>query len=349
MVKMKYCDEYYSGINKVIDSNPIISTAIKNSSIFITGAGGLICSTLCDLLLYMNKQFHLNNALYFGARNKKKILERFSEFNEGTDYYYINYDASQKLDISINFNYIIHGAGNAVPVLFDKKPVETIIDAINGLNEILLFASKNQNCRVIYISSSEVYGKKGDQLAYKEEDYSFVDILNPRACYPSSKRVCETLCSSYFKEYNVDSVIVRPGHIYGPQFTEHDNRAATVFLKDVLKGDIIMKSKGSQLRSFCNSLDCASAILTVLIKGNTNCAYNISNPKSIATIFEYAECLAKIAGRKIQFENPSDSELKSYNLMDISSLDSTKIENLGWQGVFNLEEGIIHSFKVLNQ
>ena len=48
---------------------------------------------------------------------------------------------------------------------------------------------------------------------YFENDYGFLDILNQRASYPSSKRAAETLCVAYSLEYNLDTVIVRPGHI----------------------------------------------------------------------------------------------------------------------------------------
>ena len=101
-----------------------------------------------------------------------------------------------------------------------------------------------------------------------------------------------------------------------------------------------MKSAGLQLRSYCYTLDCASAILTVLIKGESGEAYNISNSQSVVTIRELAECMAKTAGVKVVFEQASDQELKSYNMMDNSSLNSEKLEVLGWKGCFNLKEGI---------
>ena len=45
-----------------------------------------------------------------------------------------------------------------------------------------------------------------------------------------------------------------------------------------------MKSAGSQLRSYCYSLDCATALLAILLSGESQNAYNISNPNSIITI-----------------------------------------------------------------
>ena len=108
-----------------------------------------------------------------------------------------------------------------------------------------------------------------------------------------------------------------------------------------------MKSAGLQLRSYCYTLDCASAILTVLLKGNCGEAYNISNPESIVSIRDLAECMAKSAGVEVVFEEASTQETKSYNMMDNSSLDSTKLEQLGWKGVFNLEKGIYFTIDFL--
>ena len=53
-----------------------------------------------------------------------------------------------------------------------------------------------------------------------------------------------------------------------------------------------MKSDGSQLRSYCYCLDCATAMLKVLLRGKNQEAYNISNPDSIITIMQMAEMLA---------------------------------------------------------
>ena len=161
-----------------------------------------------------------------------------------------------------------------------------------------------------------------------------MDILNPRACYPSSKRAAETMCATYQEEYGVDFVVVRPGHIYGPTITESDSRASAQFTRLAVKGkDIVMKSAGTQLRSYTYTLDCASAIIAVLTCGGMGEAYNISNSNSIVTIREFAECMTEISGVKLIFEQSSNKEKRSYNLMDNSSLNSEKLESLGWRRV----------------
>ena len=134
---------------------------------------------------------------------------------------------------------------------------------------------------------------------------------------------------------------MRPGHVYGPTATATDTRASSQFPRDVLAGqDIVMKSPGTQLRSYCYVLDCVSAVVTVLLHGRRGGAYNISNPNSVVTIRQMAQAFADAAGRKIVFDNPSDAEAKSYNLMDNSALDSSALQALGWQGLFDLPAGV---------
>ena len=143
-------------------------------------------------------------------------------------------------------------------------------------------------------------------------------------------------------------MIVRLGHIYGPTATRQDTRASSQFFYDVLDGhNIVMKSAGTQLRSYVYVSDCVSAIVAVLLNGMPGSAYNISNPDSIVTIRELAEQIAKSAKCKVIFENPTDEEQQGYNLMDNSSLDSSALLNLGWKGCFSLEVGVEHTVSIV--
>ena len=175
-------------------------------------------------------------------------------------------------------------------------------------------------------------------------------MLNPRNSYSIGKRAAETLCVSYADEYGVEAVIVRPGHIYGPTASPTDNRVASAWSYAAARGeDIVMKSDGSQIRSYCYCLDCASAILTVLLKGANCSAYNISNPKSIVSIKEMAEILSKKAGASIKIELPTEKEQKGFNPMLNSSLDSSNLENLDWKGLFDAQTGFFHTVEILKE
>lgn len=342
---MNYCEKYFEELHKAslsIDLSPM-----NGKSIVITGGSGLILSSLVDILCYYNTHSGGNINIYLAARTENEISDRFTEYYGQPWLNFVYYDALKPVDFSFKADYIIHGASNAHPASYATEPVETLLANVTGIKELLDYAKNSGSKRVLYISSSEVYGKKDEARPYKEDDYGFVDILNPRACYPSGKRASETLCSAYTAEYGVETVIVRPGHIYGPTMTDYDSRATAQFTRDVQAGrDIVMKSAGTQLRSYCYSADCATAILTVLLKGKAGEAYNISNKDSIVSIRQIAEEFAHAAGRKVVFESASDAEQKSFNMMDNSSLCSDKLESLGWKAAYNCADGVRETLNI---
>ena len=264
---------------------------------------------------------------------------------------FVPYDASSTENaLFLPCDYIIHGASNASPNKIVKEPVETMMSNFLGMKYLLDYAKEKETKRVLYISSSEVYGKKEGAQPYKSNEYGYIDLLNPRNSYSVGKRAAETLCASYYDEHSVDSVIIRPGHIYGPTAVESDNRVSSAWAYDVARGEnIVMKSDGSQVRSYCYCLDSASAILKVLLKGDPVYAYNISNPQSIINIRSMAEILTESAGVELKMELPTEAEKKGFNPMSNSSLDSTELLVLGWKGLFNAERGFSHTVKILKE
>jgi nucleoside-diphosphate-sugar epimerase len=344
---MNYSEKYWKGLARVVPHIPNLQS-VYGKTFFITGATGMICSTVADLLFHLNDAYHANIKIILAGRSKERVEKRFYAFQNEKDYQYVKYDATVSSNLKLKADYIIHGASNANPGIYVRQPVETMLANLVGLNSLLDSLKENSTARLLYLSSSEVYGQKDNKAAYKEEDYGYLDILNQRASYPSSKRAAETLCVAYNQEYSIDTVIVRPGHIYGPSITESDNRASAQFTRCALAGEnIVMKSAGTQLRSYCYTADCASAILAVLINGESGKAYNISNKESVVTISDLAHTLADIVGRRVIYENPTDNEKQGYNLMSNSSLEAEKLEKLGWKAVFNLYEGVKNTIDVM--
>ena len=344
---MLYTDECLEDLIKAVGQTAGIEE-LNGRTVFITGATGMLCSGVADALLEMNRRGLLDTKLILAGRNRERLCERFGAFQEGKDFQFLQYDAANPESLSLQADYVIHGASNAHPAKIISEPVETMLSNLNGLAALLRAASNCGAKRLLYVSSSEVYGNIGERRPMKEDDYGFVDILNPRACYPSAKRAAETFCISWMKEYGLESVIVRPGHIYGPTVRREDSRASAAFSWNAADGEpIVMKSAGLQLRSYTYVTDCASALLTVLLKGAAGEAYNISNPDSIASIREIADALAAAGQTEVVYENPSDAEKSSFNLMSNSALNSDKLCALGWKGLFSLEEGCRRTIQVL--
>lgn len=307
---------------------------LSGCNILVTGATGLIGGCFVETLMANpKKDYHV----YASGRNEERAKERFREFAEDTHFHFIKHDVLKPLECDIRFDYIIHAASNASPNFFAKNPVEIIKSNIDGVANLMEYGLKNGMKRFLYVSSGEVYGE-GDGRVFTEDDSGYVNCATPRACYPSSKRAAETLCVAYVAEYGADVVIARPCHVYGPHFTEVDNRVYAQFIRNVLKGeDIVMKSMGEQFRSWCYVVDCVSALLHILLKGECGQAYNIADPNSNISIRELAEMIADIGNKKVVMDLPSDVEKAGYNVVTKSVFSTKKLENLGWSVVGTMQ------------
>jgi len=322
---------------------------LQNKTILITGSTGCIGSVLVDVLMYFNKLRDGNIKIIAIGRNKENARNRFNEYFNNNNFTFVEQDISLPLQINIDVNYIIHAASNADPISFATDPVGTMKSNFMGMYHLLEYAKTHHTQRVLYISSGEVYGQGDNNITSFSEDYcGYIDYINPRACYPSSKRAAETLCASYIKQYKLDAVIARPCHVYGATFARSDSRVIAQFLRAVVSGeDIIMKSEGSQIRSYCYVADVVSGLLYILFYGETGQAYNIADKNSIVSIKKLAEILAAVGNKKVRYEIPDLIEKSGYSGVTRAVLDSSKIESLGWNPKIGIEEGLKKTLNIL--
>lgn len=336
---LAYTEEYISDLTEIRKVIPNLEK-VRGKRILVTGAGGLIGSAIVDFFLQLNRDADWQTAVYAAGRSRERMSARFQDRAMDEAFHFFPYDAMQEIDSGLCFDYALHAAGISNTSSYAEEPVEVMLTILTGTKHMLEYARRGNVGRLVCISSSEVYGKKDGREPYGEDDYGYIDLLNPRACYPVSKRAAETLCASYDKEYGIAYVTARPGHVYGPTAAATDRRAVSQFAWDVHNGkDIVMKSAGVQLRSYCYVLDCVSALVTIMINGERGTAYNVSNPHAIVSIRGMAECFARAAGRRIVFAEASERERAGYNMMDNSALVSDRLEALGWRGLFDMETG----------
>lgn len=318
--------DYWKGIVEVAETE-LPWEQLQGSNILVTGATGLLGSCLIDVLMH-RVDGHYN--VYAAGRNEARAQKLFQKYQTDARFHFLKYNVMCPLQSDLSFQYIIHAASNASPSFFADNPVEVMKANVVGIINLLEYGRKHQLQRLMYVSTGEVYGE-GDGRVFTEEYSGYVDPMNSRSCYPSSKRAAETLCAAYVAEYGMDVVVARPSHTYGPHFTEADNRVYAQFIRNVLSGEnIVMKSAGTQYRSWCYVVDCVKGLLYVLLKGKTGEAYNVADTSSNISIKQLAEMVAEIGGSKVILDLPSDAERKGYNPVNKSVFSTKKLESLGW-------------------
>lgn len=335
---------YLRDVDRAIQALPDVQK-LRSARILITGATGLVGAFLTDCLLALSDQNALDLRLYALCRNAARAKERFGERVNA-----IAADVSEATALP-ECDYIIHAASNAHPKAFSADPVGTMLANILGVRNLLEQLRAQGHGRLLFVSTGEIYGDNpAIRDGFAETDFGKIDSMNPRACYPESKRAAETLCASYLSQYRVDSVVARLCYVYGPTITNENSRADAQFLRNALsKTDIIMKSAGAQVRSYCYVADAARALIAILSGGESGSAYNVANRAAVRSIREYAEALAKVAGVQVKFETPEDAEKRGYSTVSRAVQKPDRLEALGWKPLFSFEEGIEHTFRIIEE
>ena len=312
-------------------------SAFDGASVLVTGASGSIGSAFAELLLAAKAGGRAVDIVLAG-RDGAALRARFAD--APAPWTFEPYDAMRPWRGSRPFDFVLHAAAPAHPSAIATKPVETLRAIVDGTADILAHAATTQARRLLFVSSSEVYGTPpGKETPWREDELGAVPLLAPRSCYPQGKRAAETLCAATAAETGLDFVVVRPGHVYGPTITAADSRAHAQFARAAAAGEpIVMKSRGEQRRSYVHSLDAATALATLLARGVNGEAYNLAGAE-ITTVREMAEAFASAGRVPIRFEIPTDDEAAGYNPMSMSALDGSRLLSLGWSPVHDMRSG----------
>lgn len=333
---------------------------ICGKRVVITGAGGLIGSCAVDALMYMNQKYLEETDRITVAvigRNKEKLKNRFlyackdnfSHLKIIEQDLGVDFDLTARLDsvLGCKADYIIHAASNSDPRNFSLHPVGTITANIKGMTCILEYAKKKES-RVLYVSSREVYGFIGDKTAYEEEDSGVIDFNGLRACYPESKRVSELLCRGYAEEFGTSTAMARLGYVYGPTMLMSDSKAIAQFMKKAVDGEnIVMKSEGRQIRSYCYVADIVEGLFRILLDNRKGEAFNVANRNAEISIRGLAEKIAACAGVSVMFELPDDIEAKGYSAPQDAIIDEKKLRKIGYAPRYLIEDGVQRTYEIL--
>ncbi len=323
---------------------------LKGKRILFSGATGLIGTCFVDVIMCRNLQYNSETEIYAFGRNEATAQKRFADYWNDPNFHFICHDINLPLPLDTSFDYIIHGASNASPRAYTEDPVGTITSNVFGTYHLLEYMVNHcPDARFELLSSVEIYGEnRGDTEAFSENYSGYLDCNTLRAGYCEAKRVSESLCQAYIEKYHLSAVISRLCRCYGPTMQNSDNKALAQFIQSAVKHkDIVLKSNGTQVFSYCYMADAVSGILSVLLKGECGQAYNISGAAPYLPLKELAVTVAECAGTNILFGLPEKNEAKGYSKATKAILDISKIKRLGWHPQTELRDGIKKTIAIL--
>lgn len=305
---------------------------LSGKKILITGGTGLIGSLTIKFLCLLNSVYSLGSKVYATARNKEKALTIAGE-NE-VEWIIGNLSDEVKIDA---VDFIIHTACPTQSAFLAQHPVEVINDTVMGAKNIFELA-KSSKARVVYLSSMEIYGQIFEHKKIKENDYGYINHLNPRSCYPESKRLIEALTASYAFEYGVEIMNARLTQTLGAGIAKNDNRVFAQFARAAINGEnIVLHTEGKSAKSYVYTTDAINALFYILFKGEKGTAYNIANETSYISIYDLACFVKDKFNNAIEVVKEIDIS-KGYAPDTLADLDTTRLKQLGWKATVDLEE-----------
>jgi len=308
-------------------------------NVLISGVAGFIGSHLSDYFLKENHRvFGIDNFLTGSLENIRHNMTN-------KNFYFIESDILNEINLEQKLDYILHFASPASPDDYLKHPIKTLQIGSKGTENMLNLAKKN-NARILVASTSEIYG---DPLEHPQNElyYGNVNPIGPRGVYDEAKRYLEALTSAYKKKVNLNISIARIFNTFGPRMRINDGRAIPTFInQSINNNDFTVYGDGSQTRSFCYIDDTIRGIVS-LLKSKYTLPVNIGNPYEIS-ILELINIIKELVpgNSKIIFKDLPENDPKK-RCPDITLAQKL----LGWSPKIEILDGLnktIEYYRSLN-
>lgn len=337
-------------MNRIIveDVEDIVSGTIPFEKLFgktvlISGANGYVPAYFVHTFLALNDRKNANIRVLALCRNEVRAKERFLEYPGRDDFRLLIQDVRDPITIDEEVHVFIHAASPAGIKKRHDDPVNTFLANVDGAKNMLELAVKNPCEYFLFISSVDVYGKLEHTERITEEMSGYLDPLNVRNAYSCGKRAAESLCKAYQVSYDLPIFIVRPFQIMGPGPELDDGRLHIDFISQIIsKGEIVLKSDGTAVRTFLYLTDAVRAMFYVLFYGIPGEAYNIVTEEGEASVKELADRMASLAAGKsvnVVFDQTKRDTIEVTGALSVVTGDSTKLTALGWKPQHSMADG----------
>ena len=299
-------------------------------NLLITGGAGFIGSNFIRYILNKYSDYKIINldALKYAGN-----LENLQDIENNPNYAFVKGDiCDEKIVeqiVSRQPDAIIHLAAESHVDRSILGPDEFLRTNVFGTYVLLKAAEKHKISRFIHIGTDEEYG------AIQSGSFKETDIVNPSSPYSSSKAAASLLALSYFKTYQLPVIVTRSSNNYGP--FQYPEKVIPLFVTNLLENKKIpIYGDGQQVRDWIYVIDNCQGIDYILHHGQIGEIYNIggSNEK---TNLEITKIILEQLGKDESYiEYVKDRPGHDWRY----SLDSTKLQSLGWQPRYEFEEAM---------
>ncbi len=280
--------------------------------IIVTGCAGFIGYSLCKSLLNNNKSIIGIDSIdnYYDTKIKNKRLIELNKNKKKFKFLKVDLSDKKKLkkinNIFSKTKIIIHLAAQPGVNLSFKKPNKYFLSNVLGFQNILEIC-RNNKIKLIYASSSSVYGKDA-KIPFSEENIGKLDSY-----YASTKRINEIQANSYNKFFNVQCVGLRFFTVYGPH--GRPDMSVYKFTKKIIKNETLeLYNKGNNLRDFTYIDDVTYVVNQIIDRflKNKFKIYKVDDPSLSVNIYNICnKKIYKVRNVLKQIENFLDKKAKA--------------------------------------
>lgn len=300
---------------------------MKDKRVVVTGGAGFIGSNLAEELATSNNVIIIDDLSTGRKENTASLLNKDNvKFIQGS---ILDAKLLQKFFRGIDF--VFHLAALPSVPRSVQDPLTTNEVNITGTLNVLIAARDNKVKKVVYASSSSVYGDT--PTLPKREDM----LPNPQSPYALTKLVGEHYCRIFHQIYRLPAICLRYFNVYGPRQNPDSQYAAVIprFIARVVRGNPpIIYGNGEQTRDFTYVRDVVQASL-IAAQADATGIFNIGRGEG-NSINKLAETIINVMEKDLQpvYEPPLPGDIE-HSLADIS-----KAKKMGYSPEFSLEIGL---------